>query len=103
MSVLTRDEFFDAVHNYIGDDTSDNSIAFLENMTDTYNSLEESANGNGEEWERKYHELDDAWKERYKHRFQSSNGGNYDAPKDEGVEDTEEEKAKKISIDDLFE
>jgi hypothetical protein len=103
MAVLTRDEFFDSVHRYIGEDSSDEGIAFLEDVTDTYNSLEERANGNGEDWEARYHELDETWKERYKHRFQSSNGGSYIDPIEDEEDEEEEEKAKKISIDDLFE
>ena len=34
MSVLNRDDFFSAVHKMVGNDTSDDAIAFLENISD---------------------------------------------------------------------
>ena len=67
--ILAKDEFFNAIHERIGNDTSDDGIAFIENMTDTYNDMEKRIAGNGEDWERKYKELDESWKKRYAHRF----------------------------------
>ena len=96
MAVLTRDEFFDRVQRVAGTDTSDDTLTFIEDMTDTYNSLEERANGDGTDWEQRYHDLDESWKEKYKKRFFS--GGNTRI-----VEDVKEEEEKKeVDYDDLF-
>ncbi len=74
MSVLNRDDFINSINTIVGTDTSDNALKFIEDMTDTYNSLEEQANGDGENWKQKYQELDNSWKEKYKRRFFSGNG-----------------------------
>lgn len=101
MTVLGKDDFFAAVQTRIGSDTSDDAIAFVENMTDTYNDLLTKANGDGTDWEKKYRELDESWKARYKHRFFSSPAvcvpdGDPAASADPG------EDPANITIDDLF-
>lgn len=97
MSILSRDDYFSALHTMVGDDTSDEAITFIENMTDTYNDMETRANGDGEDWKQKYYALDDSWKKRYRHRFFSGgNGGNppEEEPDTKGAED--------ITVEDLF-
>lgn len=96
MSILKRDEYFNALHARLGEDTSEESIAFLEDMTDTYNDLENRANGDGEDWKQKYYDLDESWKKRYRHRFFTGGGGKM--PEDE----PEEKAAEEITIDELF-
>ena len=96
MSILSRDEYFEAVHQMVGDDTSDDAITFLENMTDTYNDMESRSSGDSAEWERKLNALDESWKKRYRHRFFSGGGGNPD------VDSPEEKSAEDITVDDLF-
>lgn len=98
MAVLNRDEFFDTIHQRIGTDNSDEAIKFIEDMSDTYNSLEERANGDGTDWEKKYHELDESWKRKYAHRFFS---GSSNTPPTE-MENKEEKDGSSITIDDLF-
>lgn len=97
MAILNRDEFFNRLHDRIGSDTSDESISFLEDMTDTYNSLEQSANGDGTDWRQKYEELDEAWKKRYRHRFFSGNGGSNSMD-----DDITEKNNREVTFDDLF-
>ena len=103
MAILTREEFLTTIHNKIGDDSSDESIKFLEDMTDTYNDLEDKINNNGEDWKHKY-ELNDAmWKKRYQNRFFSSNGySNPEMKDEESPEDKALEKANTITFSDLF-
>jgi hypothetical protein len=97
MAVLSRDEFFDRVQKIVGTDTTDESLTFIEDMTDTYNSLDEKANGDGTDWEQRYKDLDESWKEKYKKRFFS--GGSSRVI--EEVKDIEEK--KEVTYDDLFE
>ena len=42
MAVLNREDYFKAVNERVGNDTSDEALAFLENMTDTYSALEKA-------------------------------------------------------------
>ena len=73
MAVLSRDEYFTRLHDRLGSDTSEEAITFLEDMTDTYNDMENRSHGDGIDWEQRYHDLDESWKARYQHRF--FNGG----------------------------
>lgn len=100
MAVLTREEFFERLSSRIGDNQSDEDITFIEDMTDTYNDLDTRANRDGVDWEQRYHELDEQWKEKYKHRFFSGNGASALGNRDEGP--TETERAESITIKDLF-
>lgn len=99
MAVLSKEDFFAKLHTRIGEDTSDDAISFLEDMTDTFNDLEKRATGDGVDWEKKYHDLDDSWKKRYRHRF--FNGDN-SYPTD-SEDDEEYDKSEKLVIEDLFE
>lgn len=101
MAILSRDDFFSAIESRVGTDTSNESIQFLEDMTDTYNSLEGRARGDGIDWEQRYHELDNSWRERYRHRFYDGGGSQvppmYTEPDNEDSYDPES-----ISVEDLF-
>ena len=96
--VLTRDEFFDRLHNRIGSDTSDEALTFIEDVTDTYNDLEGRAKGDGVDWEKKAKEIDEAWRAKYRHRFFSGNDG---VPN--GREAEKEIEREDIRVEDLFE
>lgn len=98
MAVLNREEFFSRLQTAVGTDVSDDSLSLIEDMTDTYNDLEARANGDGTNWEQKYHELDESWKQKYRHRFFSSNGkSNTLEPEPENDKHSET-----ITVDDLF-
>ena len=102
MPVLNRDEFFSRIRERIGTDSSEEATVFLEDMTDTFNDLENRANNSGGEWERKYHELDESWKSRYRHRF--FNGGSTATFNDKESEDESDEyDPDSVTIENLFE
>ena len=98
MAILNKDEFFNRIHSFTGTDTSEESISFIEDMTDTYNDFENKINNNGTDWEQKYNELDKAWREKYRHRFFT--GTSAIPAKDK--EDEQEDHAEEITIDELF-
>lgn len=100
MAVLNKDEFFNTLHNHIGSDTSEESLTFLENMTDTYNDLAGRASGDGIDWHERYNELDKTWRDKYRHRFFTSDGGNYNPPNNDVDED--EYNPSSITYDSLF-
>lgn len=94
--VLTRDEFFEAINKRVGRNTDDESLKFIEDMTDTYNSL--AVDRSIEEWEKKYNDLDAVWRERYRRRFFE---GKEDVV-DENREDVKDE-SEPSTFDELFE
>lgn len=97
MAILSRDEYFNRLNDYVGADSRDETISFVEDMTDTYNDLERR--NTDENWEQRYQELDNAWRERYKRRFFS---GDTASIQSEVVADNEIDDAEEITIDDLF-
>ena len=102
MSVLNREDFFSQLQTAVGTDTSDETLAFIENMTDTYNDLEKRANGDGENWEQKYHDLDESWKKKYRQRFFSSGGRSKMPEPDSSSGDDGDNDPSRIKIEDLF-
>ena len=99
MSVLNRDDFFNRIQTIAGTDTSEETLAFIEDMTDTYNDLDGKANGDGVDWEQRYHDLDESWKAKYKQRF-FSGGGSARIPQEEHTEP--DNHSEVIGYDDLF-
>ena len=101
MAILKRDEFFSRIESKLANDTSDEAITFLEDMTDTYNDLENKANAaSSSEWEKKYNELDDMWKKRYRNRFFT--GDNRNVPDCDSGDNSDDYKPDDITIDKLF-
>lgn len=68
MSVITREELLERIRERIGDDTSDDALALLDDVTDTIDDYDRRVSESGD-WETKYHENDAQWRERYKNRF----------------------------------
>ena len=107
LMVLDKEAFMSSLKSRLGDDTSDDAMTFLENMSDTYNDLlsktSTETSAEAEEWHRKYDEvvkekaeLDENWRQKYRDRFFSSDDGEDD---DKGGE----EPPKVVtSFDDLF-
>ena len=98
MAVLSKEEFFKALSERVGTDTSESALEFIENMTDTYNHMENEINdNNGENWQQRYEELDKAWSERYRRRFFT---GTSAIPSEQTSSD--EAVNERITIDNLF-
>lgn len=101
MAVLTRDEFFTRIVDITNGDSSETAITFIEDMTDTYNALEERINNGGEDWRARYEENDARWRETYKSRF--FNGPKPGVKLEIEIEEDEKDEAEEITVDDLFE
>lgn len=69
MAVRTREEILESIRTRVGEATDDETIAFIEDVTDTLTDLETKANGDGENWEEKYRENDESWRKKYTERF----------------------------------
>ena len=48
MSVKTREELLESIRARVGEQTDNETISFLEDVTDTLTDLETRANGDGE-------------------------------------------------------
>lgn len=101
MAVLNREEFMSRLQERIGEDTSDEAMEFIEDMTDTFNDMETRSSGNNDgQWKQKYDELDKSWRKKYKDRFFSSET-TPDDTKDEQEDDVKGD-AKEKTYEDLF-
>lgn len=72
MAVKTKEEILTAVKTRVGEQNDDDTIAFIEDITDTLSDLETKAQGDGTDWKTKYEENDAEWRKRYTERFYSS-------------------------------
>lgn len=94
---LTKDELLSRIREKIGDDTSDEALSLIEDISDTINDYEEKTKEETE-WEKKYKENDDAWRKKYKERFFNSPAK--EEPQNDEPED--EENKKPLTYDNLF-
>ena len=101
MAVLSHDDFMNAVKGLAGDSADDNTLAMIENFTDTYNDLETRASDTTD-WKAKYEQNDNEWREKYKARFFEGKKG---TDPNEVLRDQRKDiidDGNDISFDDLF-
>lgn len=84
MARRTREELVAAFRTYVGDRNDDDTIALMEDISDSF--------GDGEDWQAKYEENDRQWRERYLSRFSYSQGGGLEPH----VEDPQEEQKDEV-------
>lgn len=86
-------ELIETVKTRIGDNPDDDSVAFLEDITDTLTDYDNKTKDNTN-WKEKYNELDKSWKQKYIERFSDD------------IEDPDEEIEVEVEVpekfDDLF-
>lgn len=69
MAVKTREEILESFKSRLGENPDDETISFLEDVTDTLDDFEKRANGDGTDWKSKYEENDASWRKKYTERF----------------------------------
>lgn len=69
MAVKTREEILESFRTRLGENPDDESISFLEDVTDTLDDFEKRAKGDGTDWKSKYEENDANWRKKYTERF----------------------------------
>lgn len=94
MAVRSKEEILTSIRSHFGDDTSDETLALVEDITDTITDFENKAKPDGVNWEQKYNENDAAWRKKYRDRFFSGGSDDDDEP--------EQPKNKKYSFENLF-
>lgn len=97
MSVKSKTEILDAIKDKFGDDTSDSTLSFLEDVSDTFDDLESKSN-DSTDWKAKYEENDKAWRQKYHDRFFSSDEDKNDDKNDDYGDEGEAPK----TFDELF-
>ena len=93
MAILTKEQLMESIKNRVGEDTSDEALAFIENVNDTIESMTTDKNT---DWKAKYEENDAAWRQKYKDRFFNS------ASEDKDDDFEEEEKKEPMTYEALF-
>lgn len=69
MAVLKKSEIMEQVKGVVGENTDDATLKFLEDLNDTLNDYEAKQAGDGEDWKKKYEELDADWRKKYQQTF----------------------------------
>lgn len=93
MAKLSKDELLEKVRKYVGDRTDDETLAIIEDISDSFDSSD------ADEWKQKYEENDNMWRDKYISRFFEKNDDEIEDPTDE--KDDEEKEYK--TFEDLFE
>lgn len=88
MAKKSKEEILSFVREKFKDDTSDEVLEFIEDLTDTIDDDDDD-----EDWKSKYEANDKMWREKYKARFFAS---------EKEEEEEEEEDEEKVTFDDLF-
>ena len=96
MAIKTREELMTQISARIGDDTSDEAIALIEDVTDTLADLETRANGDGTDWKAEAERIDKEWRDKYISRFTTGE------PADVSNKNNVEVEEKKYTYEDLF-
>lgn len=97
MAVKTRDEIVEAVRKRIGEDTSDEAISLLEDVTDTFADYETRV-ADKTDWKTKYDEMDASWRKKYMDRFSGKTGEEVKEEQEEQIKDDGEPR----TFDELF-
>lgn len=92
MAKLSKDELIEKVKKYVGDRKDDETIAIIEDISDSIDSSD------ADDWKQKYEENDKMWRDKYISRFVEKKEDEPDTP----TEHDEEEKEYN-SFEDLFE
>lgn len=96
--VRTKDEILASIKSRIGDDTSDEAIALIEDINDSFDDLTTRVSEAGD-WKAKYEENDKEWRDKYKERFFTPSEGD---PLAEEITKEEPDKPKVLKFEDLF-
>lgn len=83
------EELLESAKNILGDNSSDEALAFIEDITDSYSKPEV-------DWEAKYKENDAQWRQKYRDRFYS------DVPQEKDEYPEEDKPVMKTKFEELF-
>lgn len=90
--VRTKEELLSSIREVFGDNTDDNSLAIIEDISDTMDSFND-----GKDWKAEAEKIDKEWRQKYHDRF-----FNPTSEKDEDPLDAGDPEPKKYRFEDLF-
>lgn len=97
MAVRTQQEILESLKARVGDSTDDDTLAFIEDVTDTLSDYETRVS-DSTNWKEKYETNDAEWRQRYRDRF----FGNSESEVVEIDNVVETETEKPMTFEDLF-
>jgi hypothetical protein len=92
MSIKSKNEIMDKVKELIGEDTSDETLGFIQDLSDT---LENGNSDRIQELERQVEETDSTWRKKYRDTF-------FSGKPDPEMDDEPDEPKKPRNFSDLF-
>lgn len=99
MAVKTKAELLESIKAKFGDDTGDDTLAVLEDISDTFDNLEDAAKDT-KDWKAEAEHIDADWRKKYHDRFFS--GENIDEPDEDPAPNSEVSETLSMSFDNLF-
>lgn len=104
MAVRTKDEILNALKAKFAEDSSDEVLAIIEDVTDTFDDFD-SKTKDSTDWKTKYEENDKSWRDKYKARFFDSGDNRHeehDDPDDNELDNQGHEDNSPKTFEDLF-
>ena len=95
MAIRTREDLLSAIRGRFSDDASDETLALLEDISDTLDDYE-TRSSDSTDWKSKYEQNDANWRKKYRDRFFNS------SDKDDDLEDKKGDEKPIRTFEDLF-
>lgn len=102
MAIKNASEIMEKLRGYLGEDVSDEALAFVEDVSDTLEDFTRRV-ADVTDWESKYNQLDEEWRKRYRDRFFQSDAEDKDGSFIDDVNDVEEQQEEPTTFEELFE
>lgn len=102
MAIKNAGEIMEKLRSFLGEDVSDEALAFVEDVSDTLEDFTRRV-ADVTDWESKYNQLDEEWRKRYRDRFFQSDAEDEDGSFIEDVNDVEEQQEEPTTFEELFE
>lgn len=67
--IKTYEEIMESIKQRLGDDSSDEALTFIEDISDTLKAGQTDKTSEAEDWKKKYEDNDKMWREKYRDRF----------------------------------
>lgn len=69
MAIKTKEELLASLKQSFGDNTDDATLSLIEDVTDTYDDLNNKAKPDGKDWKAEAERIDKEWRQKYHDRF----------------------------------
>lgn len=103
MAIVSKEELLASIKKLVGENSDDESLKLLEDFSDTFDDLK-TRTSDTTDWEKKFKENDEAWRQKYRDRFfgGGEDNNNTPPPTPEPQPDDKPEIQSPETYDDLF-